>query len=171
MIFDRFMAFFDYLWTFFRVFSVCRKTTSHTSWHRNLFFENMIFRNISRDFFSVFRNFDFWPFYGPFSGIVGSLSGIFCLLSSYSTHPMTQEPNFFKNWSLRLYQETVLFVFRNCWVFWTFSGIFCPWTSYRTYDPGFLILKILYLGLYQEIFHEILIPERSSTPRRCTFRI
>ena len=73
--------------------------------------------------------------------------------------------------------------------FWRFSGIFCPWTSYRSHilTQEQFFLKIWSLEMYKKISYEILIfdhiwgggwpmniycrrllrPERSSAARRC----
>ena len=44
-------------------------------------------------------------------------------------------------------------------IFWRFSGIFCPWTSYRSHilTQEQFFLKIWSLEMYQEILYEIVI--------------
>ena len=54
------MAFFSFLGVF-RVFSVRERAISHTFWPRNMFFENVIFRTVSRN---IVWNFHFWPYLG-----------------------------------------------------------------------------------------------------------
>ena len=83
-----------------------------------------------------------------FKGIFWRFSGIFCPWTSYRSHILTQEHNILKILSLGLYLDTFSIVFQNFdfWpfygfflcVFLRFSGIFCPWTSYRShhFDPG-----------------------------------
>ena len=92
-----FLAFFGYL------LSVNELQVTHFD-PGTLYFENIIFRSISRQIFNSFSKFWFLTIIWPFLGIFCRFSGIFC--------PSTQEHNIWKILSLGLYLDTFSIVFQ-----------------------------------------------------------